>query len=106
MPSPAPPTDSSAATATDVLAFWHAVELLSPQAVPRPDPADSLEPVFQALKGQPLPWEPDHPLHRRPPPHCVRVFTVYCDDVLALSDAVIFVSSQKATPLVEDPPQG
>ena len=42
-----------------VLAFWRAVELFSPQSVPKLDARDRVYPVEE---GSPLPWEPGHPL--------------------------------------------
>ncbi len=42
-----------------VLAFWRAVELFSPQAVPK---LGARERVFRVQEGSPLPWEPGHPL--------------------------------------------
>jgi len=44
----------------DVLAFWRAVELFSPQAVPKLDE----ERVYRVAEGSPLPWEEGHPLGR------------------------------------------
>jgi hypothetical protein len=42
-----------------VLAFWRAVELFSPQAVPK---LGAQERVYRVEEGAPLPWEPGHPL--------------------------------------------
>ncbi len=42
-----------------VLAFWRAVELFSPQSVPK---LGARERVYRVQEGSPLPWEPGHPL--------------------------------------------
>lgn len=42
-----------------VLAFWRAVELFSPQSVPK---LGARERVFRVEEGSPLPWEPGHAL--------------------------------------------
>ena len=39
-----------------ILEFWKAVELFSPQRVPRVNPASRREPVFRAEGQTPLPW--------------------------------------------------
>jgi hypothetical protein len=62
-----------------VLDYWRAVELFSPQNVPRAAPNDAIEPVFSAQEDVPLPWDPVHSLKsRRIPPHTARRFQVYC----------------------------
>jgi hypothetical protein len=43
----------------DVLAFWRAVELFSPQTVPK---LSASERVYRVAEGSPLPWEAGHPL--------------------------------------------
>lgn len=48
-----------------ILDFWHAIELFSPQAIPRLAPRDSVEPVFSIEEGLPLPWDPNHFLQGR-----------------------------------------
>ncbi|MBH0120985.1 hypothetical protein I0Q12_16240, partial [Rhodococcus sp. CX] len=40
----------------DVIEFWRAVELFSPQQVPKVDRFDSLEPVEEVAAEIPLPW--------------------------------------------------
>jgi len=62
-----------------VLDYWRAVELFSPQNVPRAAPNDSTEPVFSAREDVPLPWDPVHRLKsHRPPRFKSRRFQVYC----------------------------
>ena len=62
-----------------ILDYWRAVELFSPQTVPRVAPDDYLEPVLLAQKDVPLPWEPAHPLKsRRILSDTARRFQVYC----------------------------
>ena len=62
-----------------VIDYWRAVELFSPQTVPRVAPNDSVEPVFSGKEDIPLPWDVSHPLsHRHPPPHRSRRFFLYC----------------------------
>ena len=62
-----------------ILDYWRAVELFSPQSVPRAAPDDYSEPVFSAQEDVPLPWDPVHPLKsRRLPPGTARRFQVYC----------------------------
>ena len=46
-----------------VAEFWRAVEIFSPQPLPRPDPRAR---VTDAGPGQPAPWEPDAPHHAPP----------------------------------------
>ena len=62
-----------------ILDYWRAVELFSPQNVPRAAPNDDTEPVFSAQEDVPLPWESVHPLRfRRTPPRTSQRFQVYC----------------------------
>ena len=62
-----------------ILDYWRAVELFSPQNVPRAAPNDDTEPVFSAQEDVSLPWEPVHPLRfRRTPPRTSQRFQVYC----------------------------
>jgi AAA domain len=62
-----------------VLDYWRAVELFSPQDVPRAAPNDPTEPVFSAREDVSLPWNPGHPLKsRRTAPGTSRRFQVYC----------------------------
>lgn len=44
-----------------ILDFWRAVEMFSPQAIPRVRPTET---VFDLADGGPLPWDPSHPVQR------------------------------------------
>lgn len=71
--------------ASAIIEYWRAVEIFSPQNIPRVSPTDKSEPVFAASAEQPLPWAPVHALTRQwPPKNNARRFTVYCG-VLAIS---------------------
>lgn len=62
-----------------ILDYWRAVEIFSPQNIPKLAPDDRSEPVFEAAPDRPLPWSPDHPLAKRwPPKNSTRRFTAYC----------------------------
>lgn len=68
-----------------ILDYWRAIELFSPQNIPRVAPNEKSEPVFAASSSQPLPWESAHALSRSwPPKSTSRRFMVYCG-VLATS---------------------
>lgn len=58
------------AARADVVEFWRAVELFSPQKVPPVDRFDAREPVEAVISGrtgpEPLPWELGHRLHKPP----------------------------------------
>lgn len=70
----APNSDKAA-----ILDFWRAIELFSPQNVPRAKPNDRTEPVYSFLENAPLPWDELHPLKRKfTPPKTSRRFQVYC----------------------------
>ena len=49
-----------------VIEFWRAVELFSPQSVPKIDRYSDLSPVDTMTPGGLLPWEEGHRLHRSP----------------------------------------
>lgn len=53
-----------------ILSYWRAVEMFSPPSLPKvnPNPRTGEPPVFGVEGGDPLPWEPAHPLSRRHPP--------------------------------------
>ena len=69
-----------------ILDYWRAIEIFSPQSIPRVAPNDRTEPVFAADPELPLPWSAKHPLSSRwPPKNTSRRFTAYCG-VLATSD--------------------
>ncbi len=62
-----------------VLSYWRAIELFSPQQLPRVAPNDFIDPVFSANPEVPLPWDLSHPFRsRRPPPNTSRRYQVYC----------------------------
>jgi hypothetical protein len=42
-----------------IIEFWRAVEMFSPPAIPRARPAQR---VFDVAPGEPLPWDPGHPV--------------------------------------------
>ncbi|WP_137876351.1 DEAD/DEAH box helicase [Rhodococcus sp. Q] len=51
----------------DIVAFWRAIELFSPQTVPRIDRFDTLSPVEDVTDPRVrLPWEPGHDQQKRP----------------------------------------
>lgn len=52
--------------AIDVVRFWRAIELFSPQSVPKPDPTEPNFPVELIRDDRPLPWECGHRLHAPP----------------------------------------
>lgn len=63
----------------EVLNFWRAVELFSPQAVPKVAPNNFTEAFFPFKEKRELPWEPSHRLRsRQPPPNTTWRFQVYC----------------------------
>jgi hypothetical protein len=43
----------------EIIEFWRAVEMFSPPAIPRARPAQR---VFDVASGEPLPWDPGHPV--------------------------------------------
>jgi hypothetical protein len=43
----------------EIIEFWRAVEMFSPPAIPRARPAQR---VFDVTSGEPLPWNPGHPV--------------------------------------------
>ena len=43
----------------EIIEFWRAVEMFSPPAIPRARPAQR---VFDVAPGEPLPWNPGHPV--------------------------------------------
>lgn len=61
-----------------ILEYWRAVELFSPQSVPKVDPRDAHAPVFRLQGDGLLPWEAEHPLAgRRQHPGLVWRHTVF-----------------------------
>ncbi|WP_371633854.1 AAA domain-containing protein [Streptomyces sp. NBC_01259] len=60
----------------DIVRYWRAVEMFSPQKVEKVSPPKGVYPVEA---GSPLPWEEGHPVRRRAPGrNMVRQHTVYC----------------------------
>ncbi|MES9557925.1 MULTISPECIES: hypothetical protein [unclassified Streptomyces] len=60
----------------DIVRYWRAVEMFSPQKVEKVSPPKGVYPVES---GRPLPWEEGHPVRRRNPGrNMVRQHTVYC----------------------------
>ncbi|MFE7395987.1 DEAD/DEAH box helicase [Streptomyces sp. NPDC057557] len=60
----------------DIVRYWRAVEMFSPQKVEKASPPKGMYPVES---GRPLPWEDGHPVRRRNPGrNMVRQHTVYC----------------------------
>ncbi|MEU1346541.1 DEAD/DEAH box helicase [Streptomyces sp. NPDC005795] len=60
----------------DIVRYWRAVEMFSPQKVEKASPPKGVYPVES---GRPLPWEDGHPVRRRSPGrNMVRQHTVYC----------------------------
>ncbi|MFI6058145.1 DEAD/DEAH box helicase [Streptomyces sp. NPDC051286] len=60
----------------DIVRYWRAVEMFSPQKVEKTSPPKGMYPVES---GRPLPWEEGHPVRRRNPGrNMVRQHTVYC----------------------------
>ncbi|MFI8501003.1 DEAD/DEAH box helicase [Streptomyces sp. NPDC085524] len=60
----------------DIVRYWRAVEMFSPQQVGKTDPRKGMYPVDA---GTPLPWEQGHPVRRRPVDrNMTRQHTVYC----------------------------
>src|SRR6185437_15363092 len=43
----------------EIIEFWRAVEMFSPPAIPAARPAQR---VFDVALGEPLPWNPGHPV--------------------------------------------
>ncbi|MFJ9700574.1 DEAD/DEAH box helicase [Streptomyces fradiae] len=75
----------------DIVRYWRAVEMFSPQKVDKVAPARGMYPVDA---GRPLPWEPGHAVRPRPPGrNMVWQHTVYCGvyAVSAVRDALLDV---------------
>lgn len=49
-----------------IIDFWRAIELFSPQPVPRVDPSSKQDPVFDITPQSLPPWHNEHSLQRRP----------------------------------------
>ncbi len=72
--------------------FWRAIDLFSPQLLPRPDPRNNVEDVYP---GEPMPWEPGSRLSTAPVTpgkvwrHEVFGCTVDADGLLVEESAVL-----------------
>lgn len=68
---------SSNQTNAAVLAYWRAIELFSPQNIPKPTSSD--EPVYSIVEDGPLPWSTEHQLKKkRIPKDKIWRFQIYC----------------------------
>ncbi|NEC21269.1 hypothetical protein, partial [Streptomyces parvus] len=75
----------------DVVRYWRAVEMFSPQKV---EPVSRPKDMYPVESGAPLPWEEGHPVRRRSPArNMVRQHTVYCGvyPVAAVRDVLLDV---------------
>ena len=62
-----------------IINFWRAVEMFSPQSIPRLAPNDNTAPVFLGSENSPLPWEASQGREAyRNPPHTSTRYLVYC----------------------------
>ena len=61
------PLVSATSKPRQILEYWRAVELFSPQKVPKVDPRDKNTPIFRLDDDGLLPWEAEHPLAYRKP---------------------------------------
>jgi hypothetical protein len=68
---------SSAETEAQILQYWRAIELFSPQKVPRLNPNNRSQPVFRTSGETLLPWDASH-WFRDPDPGRKWRFTAYC----------------------------
>ncbi|MFZ2529738.1 MAG: AAA domain-containing protein [Rhodococcus sp. (in: high G+C Gram-positive bacteria)] len=87
----------------DIVAFWRAIELFSPQTVPKVDRFDAHTPVEVVRSGAPLPWETGHRLSapsRRgyERQHVVYVGVYRIDDVWVAVDGILDPSTENFDP--------
>lgn len=91
----------------DVIEFWRAVELFSPQKVPPVDRFDAREPVEAVSSGPakaPLPWELGHRLHEPPRrrgyerQHIVYLGVYRIDDVWVAVDHILDPGTENFDP--------
>jgi hypothetical protein len=54
------PITNRAETEAQILRYWKAVELFSPQKTPRLNPNNRTQPVLRTSGETPLPWDPSH----------------------------------------------
>lgn len=70
---------STAKESSEILEYWRAVELFSPQSIPKLKPNDRSEPVFAVDPELPLPWDAAHPFKAIwAPKNTSRRFLVCC----------------------------
>ncbi|WP_172671013.1 AAA domain-containing protein [Rhodococcus sp. RD6.2] len=88
----------------DIVAFWRAVELFSPQTVPKVDRLDTQAPVEKVSTGSPLPWETGHRLAAKPPRrgfqrrHVVYLGVYRIDDVWVAVDHILDPGTENFDP--------
>lgn len=71
------PVTTRAEREAQILRYWRAVELFSPQKTPRLNPNNRTQPVVRTSGETPLPWDPSH-WFRTPEPGRKWRFTTYC----------------------------
>lgn len=80
----------------DVIEFWQAVEMFSPQQIP----SAKERRVFDLDPDDPLPWSTDHPVHReKPGPHLTWRYTVYAG---VFATSAVFAALEKVFELSPD----
>src|ERR1035437_2181916 len=64
---------------SNILEYWRAVELFSPQSIAKLSPNDRTEPVFAVDISLPLPWDATHPFKSNwAPAKTSRRFLICC----------------------------
>ncbi|MGW6694942.1 DEAD/DEAH box helicase [Rhodococcus sp. NPDC054953] len=87
----------------DIVAFWRAIELFSPQTVPKVDRFDTYAPVEAVTANAPLPWEPGHRLSAPPRRGYERRHVLYLgvyriDDVWVAVDGILDPGTENFDP--------
>lgn len=78
-------------THQSIIEYWRAIELFSPQPLPRIQPQSKIDPVFPITPEASLPWEKEHRFQKRKPPkHCTWRFQIYCG-VFPVKSATAFL---------------
>ncbi|EME22366.1 DEAD/DEAH box helicase [Rhodococcus triatomae] len=86
------------------MAFWRAIELFSPQTVPKVDRFDAYAPVEKVVTGTPLPWETGHRLQAKPVrrgyarQHVVYVGVYRIDEVWVAVDGILDPGTENFDP--------